>query len=88
MRSVVPDAWLIGLSGIVSMVFGAYLLVVPSDGALALVYLIGFYALFAGVMDLALGARLRQLREGRRAGGPDDQHRPGGHDRRRSRLIP
>ena len=61
MRSVVPDAWLIGLSGIVSMVFGAYLLVVPSDGALALVYLIGFYALFAGVMDIAMGARLRSF---------------------------
>jgi uncharacterized membrane protein HdeD (DUF308 family) len=59
MRSVVPDAWLIGLSGIVSMVFGGYLLVVPGDGALALIYLIGFYALFAGVMDIAMGARLR-----------------------------
>ena len=61
MRSVVPDAWLTGLSGIVSMVFGAYLLVVPGDGALALIYLIGFYALFAGVMDIAMGARLREF---------------------------
>ena len=61
MRSVVPDAWLIGLSGIVSMVFGGYLLVVPGDGALALTYLIGFYALFAGVMDMAMGARLRDF---------------------------
>lgn len=61
MRSVVPDAWLIGLSGIVSIVFGGYLLVVPGDGALALVYLIGFYALFAGVMDIAMGAKLRSF---------------------------
>lgn len=61
MRSVVPDAWLIGLSGIVSIAFGAFLLVVPADGAFALVYVIGFYALFAGVMDVAAGLRLREI---------------------------
>jgi len=61
MRSVVPDAWLIGLSGIVSIAFGAFLLVVPADGAFALVYVIGFYALFAGVMDITAGLRLREI---------------------------
>jgi uncharacterized membrane protein HdeD (DUF308 family) len=61
MRSVIQDAWLIVLSGIVSIAFGAYLLVVPTDGALALVYLIGFYALFAGVMYVAMGLRLRDF---------------------------
>ena len=61
MRSVVPDAWLIGLSGIVSIAFGAFLLVVPADGAFALVYVIGFYALFAGVMDVTAGLRLREI---------------------------
>ena len=75
MRSVVPDAWLIGLSGIVSMVFGAYLLVVPSDGALALVYLIGFYALFAGVMDIAMGARLRSFVKAVQHATQDDSRR-------------
>jgi uncharacterized membrane protein HdeD (DUF308 family) len=59
LRSVIQDAWLLVLSGIVSILFGAYLLVFPGDGAIALVYVIGFYALFAGVMYLATGIRLR-----------------------------
>jgi uncharacterized membrane protein HdeD (DUF308 family) len=61
MRSVIQDAWLVVLSGIVSIAFGAYLLVVPADGALALVYVVGFYALFAGVMYIAAGVQLRNL---------------------------
>ena len=54
-----PDAWLYVLSGIVSIVFGAFLIVAPGDGALAVLFLIGFYALFAGVMYVAIGLRLR-----------------------------
>ena len=63
MRSVIQDAWLVVLSGVVSIAFGAYLLVVPADGALALVYVIGFYALFAGVMNIAGGFQLRNLQK-------------------------
>jgi uncharacterized membrane protein HdeD (DUF308 family) len=59
LRSIIQDAWLLVLSGVVSIAFGAYLLVVPTDGALALVFVIGFYALFAGVMYIATGLRLR-----------------------------
>jgi len=61
MRSLIQDAWMLGLSGVVSIAFGGYLLVAPGDGALALVYIVGFYALFAGVMYVALGVRLRGL---------------------------
>ena len=61
LRSVIQDAWLVVLSGIVSIAFGAYLLVVPADGAFALVYVVGFYALFAGVMYIAAGVQLRNL---------------------------
>ena len=61
LRSVIQDAWLVVLSGIVSIAFGAYLLIVPADGAFALVYVVGFYALFAGVMYIAAGVQLRNL---------------------------
>jgi uncharacterized membrane protein HdeD (DUF308 family) len=61
LRNVIESAWLYVLSGIVSIVFGAFLIVAPGDGALAVVYLIGFYALFAGVMYVAIGLRLRGL---------------------------
>jgi uncharacterized membrane protein HdeD (DUF308 family) len=59
--STVPDTWLLVLSGIVSVAFGGFLLVSPNDGAFALVYVIGFYALFAGVMYVATGFQLREF---------------------------
>jgi uncharacterized membrane protein HdeD (DUF308 family) len=58
-RNSIDSAWLYVLSGIVSIVFGAYLVVAPGDGVLAVLFLIGYYALFAGVMYLAIGLRLR-----------------------------
>jgi uncharacterized membrane protein HdeD (DUF308 family) len=59
LRDSIHSAWLYVLSGIVSIVFGAYLVVAPGDGVLAVLFLIGYYALFAGVMYLAIGLRLR-----------------------------
>lgn len=61
LRNVIDHGWMLALGGIVSIAFGAYLLVVPAGGALALVYVIGFYALFAGVMYIAAGVELRGL---------------------------
>ncbi len=61
LRDAIQSAWLYVLSGIVSIVFGAYLIVAPGDGVLAVLFVIGFYALFAGVMYVAIGLRLRGL---------------------------
>ena len=61
LRNVIESAWLYVLSGVVSIAFGAFLIVAPGDGALAVLYLIGFYALFAGVMYVGIGLRLRDL---------------------------
>ena len=60
-RNLIQSAWLYVLSGIVSIVFGTLLIVSPGDGALAVVFLIGFYALYAGVMYVAIGLRLRGI---------------------------
>ncbi len=57
-RNAIQDPWLLGLSGVVSIAFGGYLLAAPVEGALTLVYVVGFYALFAGVMYVAAGIRL------------------------------
>ena len=59
LRNLIESAWLYVLSGIVSIVFGAYLIVAPGDGALAVLFVIGFYALFAGVLYIAMGLQLR-----------------------------
>ena len=61
LRSTIDNAWLYLLSGVVSVVFGAFLIVCPGDGVLAVLFVIGYYALFAGVMYVALGFRLRQV---------------------------
>jgi uncharacterized membrane protein HdeD (DUF308 family) len=61
LRDVLENTWLYVVSGIVSIAFGAYLIIAPGDGVLAVLFLIGFYALFAGVMYLAIGWRMRDL---------------------------
>jgi uncharacterized membrane protein HdeD (DUF308 family) len=61
LRNAIESAWLYVLSGIVSVVFGAFLIVAPGDGALAVLFVIGYFALFAGVMYVAIGLRLRAL---------------------------
>jgi uncharacterized membrane protein HdeD (DUF308 family) len=59
LRKVMTDEWLLALSGVASVVFGALLIVFPGAGALALVLWIGAYALLAGGLLVALGLRLR-----------------------------
>jgi uncharacterized membrane protein HdeD (DUF308 family) len=59
LRNQIESAWVYVLSGIVSIVFGALLIVAPGDGAFAVLFVIGFYALFVGVMYVAIGLRLR-----------------------------
>ena len=59
------------LSGIVSIIFGVLLLAQPGAGAIAIVWLLGAYALLFGILTLMFAFRLRGMREklGRRAAG-------------------
>jgi len=57
------NTWLLGLSGIVSVVVGVLLIAAPGDGVLAVLWLIGYYTIFAGIMAIAFGLRLRGLGE-------------------------
>jgi uncharacterized membrane protein HdeD (DUF308 family) len=61
LRDVVSGEWMMGLSGALSILFGALVLAQPNSGAIALVYLFGFYAILAGVSQIGLGFRLRSL---------------------------
>jgi len=51
LRNEIPGAWewLVGLSGLVSVVFGVLLYAAPGAGALSVITIIGAYALIAGV---------------------------------------
>ena len=57
------DRWLLGLSGVISVAFGVLLVAAPGAGVLAVLWLIGYYAIFAGLLAIAFGLRLRGVKE-------------------------
>jgi uncharacterized membrane protein HdeD (DUF308 family) len=50
--------WLLGLTGVLSIVLGFILLADPMRGGMALIYTIGIYAVVLGVMLIGLGIRV------------------------------
>ncbi len=59
-RKEIEGEWLLILHGAVSVLFGLVLLFQPGKGALALVWLIAMYAIFAGFLLIILALRLRR----------------------------
>jgi uncharacterized membrane protein HdeD (DUF308 family) len=59
LRNAMRGAWLLFLAGIASIVFGVFVFVAPGAGALALVWLVSFYAIFTGTMLIAFAFRAR-----------------------------
>ncbi len=57
------DAFLVGLGGVLSMIFGALLIAQPQAGALAVIWLIGFYAILFGIAMLVFGFRLKGVQD-------------------------
>jgi uncharacterized membrane protein HdeD (DUF308 family) len=57
LRKARRNEWLLILTGVVSIVFGVLVLLFPGAGALALVWLISTYAIFIGILLLALAFR-------------------------------
>jgi len=59
LRREIENEWLMVLSGVLSVLFGVLLAVMPGVGLLSLVWLIGIYALIFGVALIVLGFRVR-----------------------------
>jgi uncharacterized membrane protein HdeD (DUF308 family) len=51
--------WMLGLAGVLSVAFGVLVALDPRDGAFSVIYIIGFYAILAGVTRLTLAYRMR-----------------------------
>ncbi len=62
LRKHIEHEWLLALSGVVSILFGVRLMFLqPVVGALAVVWLIGGFAILFGILLIALGFRLKGL---------------------------
>jgi uncharacterized membrane protein HdeD (DUF308 family) len=54
--------WMFAISGILSLILGALMLAQPIIGALVIVWVIGAYAVLAGILLIILGFRLRSVK--------------------------
>jgi uncharacterized membrane protein HdeD (DUF308 family) len=70
LRQAIRGEWLLILAGIVSIIFGVLVFLFPDAGALALVWLISFYAIATGVLLLTLAWRVRKRAQGSWHGEP------------------
>jgi len=60
-RNVLPDTWMLGLGGVLSVILGVLLFSLPSAGLIAWAWLVGIYAIVYGVLYIVTGFRLKSL---------------------------
>ena len=61
MRKYITGEWVLVISGIASTAFGILLFINPYAGAVAVVWIIGIYAVIFGILMMILGFKLRTL---------------------------
>ena len=67
LRKEIQNEWLLGLSGVLSVLFGIIMFAQPGAGALAVIWVIAAYAIVFGVLLVWLGLRLKKRSESRTA---------------------
>jgi uncharacterized membrane protein HdeD (DUF308 family) len=60
LRKEIDNEWAIGLSGALSVLFGVVLLIAPGAGALALIWVIGAYAIVFGILLVMAALKLKR----------------------------
>ncbi len=63
LRKEIRGEWVLVLSGILSLIFAYILFSNPAAGALALVWIIGIYAVVFGILQIVLGVRVHKMLE-------------------------
>jgi uncharacterized membrane protein HdeD (DUF308 family) len=59
LRKEIDNEWMLILGGIVSVLFGAILIIAPGAGALGLIWAIAAYSIVFGILFIAFSLRLR-----------------------------
>jgi uncharacterized membrane protein HdeD (DUF308 family) len=62
LRKVIEHEWMLAAAGVLSVLFGIVLLARPGAGALALIWVIGAFALIWGAVAIGLSFKLRGLK--------------------------
>ena len=60
LRKEIDNEWFLILCGIISVLFGIAMFMAPGAGALALIWVIGIYAIIIGVLLVGLSFRLKK----------------------------
>lgn len=68
-REISGEAWMV-LGGVITTLFGLYIVLLPGAGLLSLVWLVGFWAIVFGASSLLLAWRLRAHHTGAAATAP------------------
>jgi len=63
LHKVLDHSWLLALSGVLSIAFGVILFAQPGAGALAVVWMIAWYAVLFGCLFIALAFRLKKFKQ-------------------------
>jgi uncharacterized membrane protein HdeD (DUF308 family) len=61
LRQLINDEWLLIFAGLASLAFGAALIVQPEAGALAVLWLIGAYAIVFGLLIVIFAFKIRSF---------------------------
>ncbi|HEY7087976.1 MAG TPA: HdeD family acid-resistance protein [Tepidisphaeraceae bacterium] len=70
LRKVISNEWALALAGVLAIVFGLFILVRPGAGALAVVFIIGTYAIIHGIVLIVVSMRLHGMKNRLEGGTP------------------
>lgn len=59
LRKEIRNEWFLGTAGVIAILFGAFVLLSPGAGALALVWVIALQSIATGVLFVIIGLRVR-----------------------------